>query len=83
MTLAVPNIALEEKIGTNIFNENHLNPRNIVTPQSPMTTTTQTLKLEQTSQPFPSSESNPQPLKFSKKDSEVSTCPLKTNRQRY
>ena len=76
MTLALHNIALEEKIGTNIFNENHLNPRNIVTPpenpSSPMTTTTQTPNLQQTSQPLPTSESNLQSLKFPRKDSEIS-----------
>ena len=82
MTLALHNIALEEKIGTNIFNENHLNPRNIVTPpenpsspvveQSPMTTTIQTPNLQQTSQPLPTSESNLQSLKFPRKDSEIS-----------
>ena len=83
MTQAIHNIVLEEKMEQTLFNENHRNPPviTVTQPDSPSSptveqplvkTNTEASTLEQTSQPLSTSGSNPQPLKFPKKDCEMS-----------
>lgn len=78
MTQAVYQNALKKnKIGTNIFKENHYNPKGIVTPpdtpssliaeKSSWTTTTEANAIQKKFKPLPTSKSNPQSLKLPKK----------------